>query len=110
MAFALAPEIQDEIIYKNRNPLLGDLKKYLIYLMCFFLVLCAVCAWLKPSATPLWAWLAVGIYALGGLVDLVTQRGRSWCWRCMATGLAVKIAAAGALTYLASSYVLQANG
>jgi hypothetical protein len=108
--FTLTPEIQDEIIYKNRNPLAGDIKKYLIYLMCFCLLICGLCPWFKPSATQLWAWLALGIYMLGALVDLVTQKGRVWCWRCMATGITLKAIAAGALTYLANAHVSAANG
>ena len=102
-AVTAAPEIQAVAIYQDRNPLAGDVKKYLIYSMCFCLVLCALCPWFKPSATPMWAWLALGFHLLGGVFDFATQRGRGYCWRCMATGITFKTVAAVALTYLAAT-------
>ena len=101
-AVAASPEIQAEIIYQGRNPVVGDVKKYLVYGMCFCLVLCGFCPWFKPSATPLWAWLALGFHLLSGVLDFATQQGRFYCWRCIATGVTVKTIAAVALTYLAT--------
>nr|AAL24528.1 orf133EGC123 [uncultured bacterium] len=101
-AATASPEIQANIIYQDRNPLVGDVKKYLVYGMCFCLVLCGLCPWFKPSATPLWAWLALGFHLVSSALDFATQRGRLYCWRCMATGITVKIIAAAALTYLAT--------
>jgi hypothetical protein len=100
--FTASPELQDEVIYKDRNPLVGDVKKYLSYGMCFCLVLCAFCPWFKPSATPLWAWLALGFHLLSSLFEIATQRGHVWCARCIVTGITVKTIAAVALTYLAA--------
>jgi hypothetical protein len=107
--FALSPEFQEEIIYKGRNPLIGDIKKYLVYLNCFLLLICALSAWFKPATTPLWAWLALTAYLLGGAIDLIAQRGRLWCWRCRASGVILKAIGAGALTYLAMAYGSSAN-
>ena len=109
-AFVLSPELQTEVIYKNRNWLAADVKKYLIFGMCLCLVLCAFCPWFKPSATPLWAWLALGFHLLSSALDVTTQRGRVWCWRCTATGVTVKASAALALTYLASVHASVSNG
>lgn len=108
--FVLSPELQADLIYQDRNPLVGDVKKYLTLSMCLCLVLCCFCPWFKPSATPLWAWLALGFHLLSGLVDVATQRGRVWCWRCMATGVTVKASAALALAYLASVHASVGNG
>jgi len=109
-AVAASPEIQTDIIYQNRNPLAGDVKKYLVYGMCFCLVLCGLCPWFKPSATPLWAWLALGFHLLSGGLDFATQQGRFYCWRCIATGVTVKTIAAVALTYLATMLPSAGNG
>jgi len=108
--FAASPELQDEVIYKGRNPVVGDAKKYLIYGMCFCLVLCAFCPWFNPSATPLWAWLALGFHVLGSLFEIATQRGHVWCGRCMVTGITIKTIAAAALTYLAAAHAAAAGG
>ena len=109
-AVAASPEIQADVIYQDRNPLAGDVKKCLVYGMCFCLVLCGLCPWFKPSAAPLWAWLALGFHLLSGALDFATQRGRFYCWRCMATGITVKTIAAVALTYRAAILPPVANG
>lgn|SRR5574337_28244 len=105
-----SPELQAEIVYKYRNPLGFKSQKFLTYAMCFCLVLCGFCPWFKLSATPLWAWLALGFHLLSGALEFSTQRGRVWCWRCMATGITLQAIAAIALTYLASIYVSAGNG
>jgi len=109
-AFAASPEIQADMIYQNRNPLAGDVKKYLVYVMCFCLVLCGLCPGFKPSATPLWAWLALGFHLFSCVLDFATQQARFYCWRCMATGITVKAIAAVALTYLATTFPPAGNG
>jgi hypothetical protein len=78
--------------------------------MCVFLVLCGLAPWFKPSATPVLAWVALGFHVLSSVVEVATQRGRAWCWRCIATGVTVKACAALALTYLASSNAYVGHG
>jgi len=108
-AIMTSPESQARV-YEYRNPLAYELHKYLTYCMCFCLVLCGFSPWLKPSATPLWIWLSLGFHLLSGALEISTQRGRVWCWRCIATGYAVKITAAITLTYLTSIYESASNG
>jgi hypothetical protein len=110
VAFVLSPELQAEAIYKDRNWLVADVKKYLIFGMCLCLLLCAFSPWFKPFVTPFWAWLALGFHLLSSVLDVTTGRGRVWCWRCIATGVTVKAIAALALTYLASVYASAGNG
>jgi hypothetical protein len=105
-----SPEIQAEVVYKYLNPLVFDLQKLLTYAMCFCLVLCGCCPWFKPAATPTWAWIALGFHLLSGTLEATTQRRRGWCWRCMATGITLKVIAASVLTYLASVYEASGNG
>ena len=106
----LSTEMQADLIYRGRSPLAGDAKKYLVWGMCFCLVLGAFCPWLKPSASPFWAWLALGFHLISSGLDAVTLRGHAWCRRCVVTGVTVKASAALVLTCLASVHASAGNG
>ena len=109
VVFALlsAPEIQEEFIYKSRNPLLGDLVKYVLYAMNFCLVICALCPWWKVSAAPMWAWASVAFSAVAYLLYL--RESRSFCVRCAVIGISVRACVAVLVTYLTHSVLNGAN-
>ena len=94
----LAPEVHDEFIYKDRNPLMGDLIKYLLYGMNFCLVICALCPWWKISATPMWAWASVCFCVVASIIQFLQLP--SFCIKCWVIGLSTRAAYAGVVTYL----------
>ena len=106
--YVLTPQVQDQFIYKDRNPLYGDIIKYTLYAMNLSLCICALCPWLKISATPLWAWAAV---AFSGVV-LLLHFIESWSFRRvrhLLFALPVRIVAALLITYLTQAALSEAN-
>ena len=97
-AFAANEDFQEFCFYKNRNPLAGDVYKYLVLSACWSLVACAILAFLVPALAVGAAWLSIVLYLLTGLVDFVTERRwPSFCKGC-AVSLTVRTIAAVALT------------
>ena|SRR5690606_15700963 len=91
-------EFQEYCFYNNRNPLAGDIRKYLVYFACWSLISCAVLAFIDPSLAVGAAWLSVLLYLLTGIVDPVFEtRWPSLCKSC-AISLGLRAALAVALT------------
>jgi len=91
-------ELQEFCFYKGRNPLAGDVHKYLVYLACWSLVACGVSAFFVPWLAVLAAWLSVAFYLLTAFVDIVAERRwPAFCTAC-AVSLAVRLLAAAVLT------------
>jgi len=97
-AFAANEEFQEFCFYKNRNPLAGDVYKYLVLSACWALIACAILAFILPAVAVGVAWLSILLYLLTGLVDIVFERRwPTFCKGC-AVSLGIRAIAATALT------------
>jgi hypothetical protein len=114
MVFALSEDVQQSCFYKDRNPLAGDINKYLAYASCSSLMLCGAFAVFSffefpnaPKFSVITAWASVLFYHLTAWVFLVEKRHWpsskiSWI------ALGARIAAAAMLTgfFHEAGYVL----
>lgn len=91
-------EFQEFCFYKHRNPLAGDIYKYLVLAACWCLIACAILAFLLPAVAVGLAWLSILLYLLTGIVDPMFDRHwPSLCKTCVVS-LGVRVAFAIALT------------
>ena len=104
----LAPETQDNLIYKDRNPLYGDMIKYTLYAMNFCWVICALCPWWKITATPMWAWAAVAFSGIALLLYFL-ESGSVRYVRNLIAAFPVRIGIAWLITYLTNVAMGTAN-
>lgn len=100
--FALAAdeEMQQDCFYKDRNPLVGDVRKYLVYAGCWSLIACGFVAFIMPKLAILAAWSSIIFYLLAGLTDLVAERRWPSICKACAISLGIRSVAAAALTGL----------
>jgi hypothetical protein len=97
-AFAANDEFQESCFYKGRNPLAGDIHKYLVLAACWSLIACAIVAFFLPRLAVAAAWLSIFLYILTSLVDPVFERRwPSLCKGCVISA-GVRMAFAIALT------------
>lgn len=100
--FALAAneDIQESCFYRGVNPLLGEIRKYMVYYACWSLIACGIFAFFMPKFAVYVAWLSVVLYLLTGLIPLVAGQGwPSFCKTCTIS-LGIRVIAAAALTGL----------
>ena len=87
-------------IYDGRNPLVGDVLKYLANGSGLALAVCGFAAFYLPIAAVVLVWLSLIFHLLTGLVASVASR--TWPRLCVvcAVNVAVRTAAAVAITLL----------
>ena len=93
-------EIQHSCLYEDRNPLTGDIIKYLAYIGSWLLIACGIIAFLIPKAAVVLVWLSLSLYLLTAFVDpIVERRLPSLCKTC-AVMFSIRAVAAAVLTIL----------
>jgi|SRR5690606_17850941 len=98
-AIAANEEVQEWLVYGNRNPLAGDVFKYLIYAYCWLLMGCGIAAFLIPGFAVVLACGAFGFYLLTGIVDLVGNRRWPTFSKVRSISIATRVAGVALLTY-----------
>lgn len=107
LAFTSDEAFQSACVYEGRNPLVGDILKYLVSGAGLSLAACGFAVFYLPIAVVVLAWISLTCYALTWFVDAAATR--SWPKLCIACTInfAVRAAAASALT-LAYHYAVRA--
>ena len=99
LLFGLAAneETQQFCFYKDRNPLIGDIQKYIAYAGCWSLIICGIFAFLMPKLAVIAALASIAIYLLSGVLPIVVEhRLPPFCKACVIS-LGTRIIAAVAL-------------
>ena len=100
LAITTGEGFQRVCIYEGRNPLVGDMLKYLANGSGLALVICGFAAFKLPIAAVALVWISLVCHLLTGVVDSVASR--LWPRICVActVNFAVRASAAIALTLL----------
>src|SRR5690606_1712784 len=101
-AIAANEEVHEWMIYDGRNPLAGDIFKYLIYRACWLMIGCGIAAFVMPNVAVVLVWAALGAYVLTGVVDLVEDRRWPSFSKPHIIAVVPRIVGAAALTYFYS--------
>ena len=91
-------EIQESCVYQDRNPLAGDIVKYLIYLASWSLVVCGIFAFLIPKFAVGLAWISLAFYFLTAFVDPIVERRLPTLCKSCAAMFSIRAIAAAILT------------
>ena len=97
-ALAASDGSQEFWAYKGRNPLAGDIRKYLAYFACWSLMGCGIAAFFIPVAAVALAWIALAFFLATGLVDFVANRRLPFVHRASVLSVLLRAVAAIALT------------
>jgi hypothetical protein len=92
-------EVREWVVYEDRNPLAGDILKYLIYIACWLMIACGIAAFLIPKAAVPLAWAAFIAYLLTGALELIEKRRWPSLSKPKMIAIAPRLGAAMALTY-----------
>ncbi|MCX7514416.1 hypothetical protein [Frateuria sp. STR12] len=88
-------EIRESCVYQDRNPLTGDIVKYLAYIGSCLLIACGIVAFVSPGAAVALAWLSLSLYLLTAFVDAIAERRfSSLCKACVVMFFSRFVAAA----------------
>lgn len=100
LIFGLAAneEIRESCLYQDRNPLTGDVIKYLAYIGSSLLIACGIVAFLIPKAAVVLAWLSLSLYFLTAFVDPIAERRLPSLCKSCAVMFSIRAAAAAVLT------------
>src|SRR5690606_17701566 len=91
-------DVQESCLYEGRNPLTGDILKYLAYIGSCLLIVSGIFAFLIPKAAVFLVWLSLFLYLLSAFVDpLAERRLPSLCRTCIVM-FSIRAIAAAVLT------------
>ena len=91
-------DLQDPAFYARRNPLAGDITKFLAVSSGCSLVACGLLAFIVPLFAVIAAWLSVALHLVGSLFGAATRGDAQHLVRPVLASLATRTIAAGALT------------
>ena len=98
--FSLAAneEMQESCLYQERNPLAGDIVKYLVYFASWSLIVCGIFAFLIPKAAVGLAWISLTFYLFTAFVDPIAERRLPSICKICVVMFSIRTVAATALT------------
>ena len=97
--FALAAnEPFQGMMYKNKNPLAGDLLKYSVYFACWLLVACGPFAFFVPIFSVWASWLSLAFFLATAAIDVISTPRFLGLSRASTVSVVIRVAAAVVLT------------
>ena len=106
LAFAGNEDFQKEFFYKDFNPLVGDLFKYLVLISCWCLIFATFFLMYSNKISLLFCWSSVVFFTLTGVLVPLANGHWPHMHRYGLANLAIRLTGALTLTYL---YLLTAR-